>query len=83
MSVSIKGRIMNYTLIGADCRTHLKIAALAILATVVPGFAAHGGNLSSPDRVSKSSHAVAKPHPSVSQSWARVESVSVCRINAL
>jgi hypothetical protein len=81
MSVNIKGRIMNYTLIGADSRTHLKIVALAILATAVLGFAAHGGNLSSPDRVTKSTHAVAKPRPSISQSWARVE--NVCRINAL
>ncbi len=75
---------MNYSLLGADCRTHLKIIALAIFASAVLGFAAHGSNISSiSNSTSNFSHAVAKPHLPVSQSWARAENMSVCRFNAL
>lgn len=75
---------MNYSLLNADYRTHLKIVALAIFASAVLGFAAHGSNLStSNNSAPRFSHAVSKPQPPSSQSWARAENISVCRFSAL
>ena len=75
---------MNYSLLSADCRTHFKIVALALFASVVLGFAAHGSSVSSGNMsINNFAPAVAKPHLPVSQSWARAENISVCRFNAL
>ena len=75
---------MNYSLLGADYRTHLKIIALAIFASVALGFAAHGSNISSANGSTPNlSHVMAKPHTPNSQSWARAENISVCRFKAL
>jgi hypothetical protein len=84
MSMIIKGRFMNYSLVNADCRTHFKIVALAIFASILLGFAAHGSSVPS-SNISTTNFplAVAKLHLPAGQSWARAENISVCRFNAL
>jgi hypothetical protein len=75
---------MNYSLVNADCRTHFKIVAVAIFASILLGFTAHGSSTPS-SNISTTTFALAvtKPHLPASQSWARAENISVCRFNAL
>ena len=73
---------MNYSLLRADYRTHLKILALAVFASAVLGFGAHGTNIASGEITSTIS-VVAKPHLNNARPFAQMNNVSVCRINAL
>jgi len=84
VSTNIKGRVMNYSLVNADCRTHFKIVAVAILASILLGFTAHGSSISSRN-ISTTNFAavVAKPHLPINRFWTRAENISVCRFNAL
>jgi hypothetical protein len=82
--MNIKGRVMNYSLLSADYRTHFKIIALAVFASAALGFAAYGSNISSANGSAPNlAHVMAKSHMPKSQSSARAENISVCRFNAL
>ncbi len=75
---------MNYSLLRADCRTHIEIVALALFSCVLLGFAAHGSGTASGDIAATiSAPAVAKPHLTGPQSFAQFDGGSACRINAL
>ncbi len=67
---------MNYSLISADCRTHFKIVALAIFASILLGVAAHGSNVDSANFSSANvAPTVAKPQLSAGRSWASAERI--------
>ena len=75
---------MNYSLLSADCRTHFKIVALAIVASILFGIAANGRNIETANlSTSNATITVAKAHLLAGRSWARAENISVCRMNAL
>lgn len=65
---------MNYSLIGADRYTHLKIVAVALVCSVLVGLAFHSSLLAA---------ATPNPHLIDVQFAANTENKSVCRINAL
>jgi hypothetical protein len=84
VNTNIKGRVMNYSLVNANCRTHFKIVVVAIFASILLGFTAQGSSTPSSNiSTTTFAAAVAKPHFPITQSWAHAENISGCRLNAL
>jgi hypothetical protein len=71
---------MNYSLVGANRTTHFKIVVLAIVGTVLLGFAIRTSN---PVHANNIANAMSKPRPVENQSAAHAENVTVCRYSAL
>jgi hypothetical protein len=77
---------MNHSLIGANCATHFKIVALAIVGSALLGFAVHGSiaiHASNTAHASNIAYTIARPQLTESQSSAGVENRSVCRLTTL
>jgi len=84
MSIIIKRTFHELFACQRGLRDAFKIVALAIFASILLGFAAHGSSVPSSNiSTTNFALAVAKLHLPAGQSWARAENISVCRFNAL
>jgi hypothetical protein len=70
---------MNYSLVGADRATHLKIVTVALVASILVGIAAHASHSSA----NSNEIAAAAPKLTDSHSFASIDRVTVCRFSAM
>lgn len=71
---------MNYSLVGANCTTHCKIVAVAIVTTTLLGFGIHAIDQGHANQPASS---ISKPQTTDGRTYAGADNFTVCRFSTL